>query len=90
MKEKEHYKVVIRLKQVGSAPILKQQVFKLSSANTFQKVIQYIKKELQQSVYVYVNSAFCPSPDDLLFDLDQMFGLEGTLIVNYSTTPAWG
>ncbi|KAI8897296.1 ubiquitin-like protein Atg12 [Globomyces pollinis-pini] len=88
------YKVVIRLKAIGNAPILKQQVFKLSSQNNFIKIINFIRKELNlpqnDSLFVYVNSAFCPNPDDFIGDLDACFGIDGSLIVNYSTTPAWG
>lgn len=40
--------------------------------------------------FVYVNSAFAPTPDDLLADLDACFAQDGQLVINYSITPAWG
>lgn len=90
------YKVVIRLKATGNAPILKQQVFKLSSKNLFQKVVLFIRKALDlsdsDSLYCYINSSFIPSNEDLIGDLDHLFGMENAqgLIVNYSLNPAWG
>ncbi|KAJ3306154.1 hypothetical protein HDV03_000388 [Kappamyces sp. JEL0829] len=89
------YKVIIRLKAIGNAPILKQSVFKLSSTNAFAKIIAFIRKELGldqgDSLFCYVNSSVMPTPDELLGDLDRIFGLENSgLIVNYSTSPAWG
>lgn len=70
------YKVIVRLKATGNAPILKQQVyiklikvFKLSSGNKFGKLVTFIRKELglnQEQLYCYVNSAFMPGLDDIL------------------------
>lgn len=90
------YKVIIRLKATGNAPILKQQVFKLSSLNKFQKVSLFIRKALtlsdSDSLYCYINSSFIPSNEDLLGDLDHLFGMENNqgMIVNYALNPAWG
>ena len=88
------YKVVIRLKAIGSAPILKHQIFKLSSENHFSKVVQFLRKELQlqqhDHLFVYVNSAFIPLQDDLLGDLDHLHGIDGQLVLNYSLNPSWG
>jgi ubiquitin-like protein ATG12 len=92
--QEEPYKVIIRLKAIGSAPILKHQVFKLSSQNTFLRVVQFIRKELalkeSDSIFLYVNSAFIPQNDDLLGDLDKLHGTEGQLVINYATNPAFG
>jgi ubiquitin-like protein ATG12 len=94
MEQDAPYKVIIRLKATGSAPILKQQVFKLSSKNPFGKVVQFIRKELglqNESLYCYINSSFMPTMDDLLGDLDGLFGIDQTgIIVNYSLQPAYG
>jgi ubiquitin-like protein ATG12 len=92
--QKEPYKVVIRLKAIGSAPILKHQVFKLSSQNTFSRVTQFIRKELNikegEGIFLYVNSAFIPVFDDVLGDLDRLHGTEGQLVINYALNPAFG
>ena len=83
-------KIVVRLKATGNAPILKQSIFKISSTYTFEKVIAFLTKELQQQPFCYINSSFAPSPDELLSNLYQSFGVDKSLIVNYSITPAWG
>ncbi|ORY38649.1 autophagy protein 12 [Rhizoclosmatium globosum] len=87
-------KVVVRFKATGSAPILKQQVFKITASQRFQAVILFLRKELaltqSDSLFLYVNSAFAPSPDETVSTLFKNFGAEGSLIVNYSTTAAWG
>ncbi|KAI8928053.1 ubiquitin-like autophagy protein Apg12-domain-containing protein [Entophlyctis helioformis] len=87
-------KVVVRLKAIGNAPILKQSVFKISTGSRFDKVILFLRKELgyrsHDSLFVYVNSAFAPAPDEVIGNLVRACAVDGSLIVNYSTTPAWG
>lgn len=39
--------VVIRFKSVGSAPIMKQNFFKITSSHKFQAVVQFLRKELR-------------------------------------------
>ncbi|KAI9331342.1 ubiquitin-like protein Atg12, partial [Obelidium mucronatum] len=86
--------VVVRFKATGSAPILKQNVFKITASQRFQAVILFLRKELtlgpHDSIFLYVNSAFAPAPDETVATLFKNFGSEGSLIVNYSTTAAWG
>lgn len=38
--------VVVRFKAVGNAPIMKQNLYKITSTNRFQTVIQFLRKEL--------------------------------------------
>jgi len=38
--------VVVRFKAVGNAPIMKQNFYKITAANRFQAVIQFLRKEL--------------------------------------------
>ncbi|KAI8826807.1 putative autophagy-related protein 12 [Fimicolochytrium jonesii] len=87
-------KVVVRFRATGSAPILKQAFFKISASQKFQTVINFLKKELnykpQDVLFLYVNSSFAPAPDEIVGNLYKCFGAEGNLIVNYSTTAAWG
>ena len=43
-----------------------------------------------ESLFLYCNSAFAPPPDELVRDVAQCFAVEGVLVLNYCTTPAWG
>ena len=40
------YKVAIRFKPIGRAPILKQQVYKISAAQPFESVSNFLKRQL--------------------------------------------
>ncbi|KAI9476778.1 APG12-domain-containing protein [Coemansia mojavensis] len=87
-------KVVVRFRSTGNAPILKKSVYKISSAQRFQALIVFLRKELgykaSEPLFVYVNSAFSPAPDEIVHNLSRCFGLDGQLTINYATTPAWG
>ncbi|KAI0311496.1 APG12-domain-containing protein [Amylostereum chailletii] len=93
-KKKDPSKVVVRFKAVGNAPIMKQNFFKVTVSNRFQAVIQFLRKELGwkagDPLFTYINLAFSPAPDDTVANLYRSFATEGHLIVNYSTTAAWG
>ncbi|XP_022724577.1 ubiquitin-like protein ATG12 isoform X2 [Durio zibethinus] len=63
-------KVVVHLRATGDAPILKQAKFKILGADKFAKVIDFLRRQLHQdTLFLYVNSAFSPSPDELVIDL---------------------
>ncbi|KAI8869982.1 APG12-domain-containing protein [Ramicandelaber brevisporus] len=87
-------KIICRFKAVGNASILKRSFYKLSSGHKFQAVILFLRKELglqpSDPLFVYVNSAFSPAPDEVVANLYRCFSLEGQLVINYSTTQAWG
>ncbi|KAI0746706.1 APG12-domain-containing protein [Daedaleopsis nitida] len=93
-KKKDGNKVVVRFKAVGNAPIMKQNFYKITASNRFQAVIQFLRKELGwkqgEPLFTYINLAFSPAPDDTVANLFKSFSTEGHLIVNYSTTAAWG
>ncbi|KAG0252204.1 hypothetical protein BG011_007128 [Mortierella polycephala] len=93
-KKKDLSKVIVRFRAIGNAPILKQNIFKITATNKFMAVIQFLRKELnyQQSdpLFLYVNSAFSPAPDEIVNNLYKCFNTDGKLIVNYCTSPAWG
>ncbi|OSX62144.1 hypothetical protein POSPLADRAFT_1142343 [Postia placenta MAD-698-R-SB12] len=93
-KKKDLTKVVVRFKAVGNAPIMKQNFYKISASNRFQAVIQFLRKELGwkagDPLFTYINLAFSPAPDDTVANLFKSFSTDGHLIVNYSTTAAWG
>ncbi|KAK9102453.1 hypothetical protein Sjap_019707 [Stephania japonica] len=63
-------KVVVHLRATGDAPILKQAKFKISGTDKFAKVIEFLRRQLHRdTLFVYVNSAFSPNPDELITDL---------------------
>ncbi|CAF9909653.1 MAG: Ubiquitin-like protein [Alectoria fallacina] len=66
-------KVTIRFQPVGSAPHLRQKIFKVSSANRFETVVSFLSKKLKGmegvdgeggGVFCYVNSVFAPGLDE--------------------------
>ncbi|WWD19475.1 ubiquitin-like protein ATG12 [Kwoniella shandongensis] len=93
-KKKDATKVVVRFKSIGSAPIMKNNVFKATAGHKFQAVILFLRQQLgikkEESLFTYINAAFAPAPDDTVGNLYKCFGTDGCLIVNYSNTQAWG
>ncbi|KAI5594148.1 hypothetical protein POPTR_003G064300v4 [Populus trichocarpa] len=84
-------KVIVQLKATADAPILKQNKFKILGTDKFAKVIDFLSRQLQrESMFVYINSAFSPNPDELVIDLFNNFGVDGKLLVNYACSVAWG
>ncbi|XP_071925898.1 ubiquitin-like protein ATG12 isoform X1 [Coffea arabica] len=66
----EHRKVVVHLRATGDAPILKQAKFKIDGSDKFVKVIDFLRRQLHRdTLFVYVNSAFSPNPEELITDL---------------------
>ncbi|KAF9788486.1 APG12-domain-containing protein [Thelephora terrestris] len=92
--KKDASKVVVRFKAVGNAPIMRQNFYKITASNRFQAVIQFLRRELGwkagDPLFTYINLAFSPAPDDTVSNLYKSFSTDGHLIVNYSTTAAWG
>ncbi|KAJ6947186.1 ubiquitin-like protein ATG12 isoform X2 [Populus alba x Populus x berolinensis] len=63
-------KVIIQLKATADAPILKQKKFKMLGTDKFAKVIDFLRRQIhRETVFVYINSAFSPNPDELVIDL---------------------
>lgn len=66
----------MRFKPVGSAPSLAQDVCKISATRRFEEVVRYLRKKLRcketDSVFLYVNSAFAPSLDEVVGNLHQV------------------
>lgn len=69
-------KVKIKFKPVGSAPSLGQDVCKISATRRFEEVVRYLRRKLRckgtDSVFLYVNSAFAPSLDEVVGNLHQV------------------
>ncbi|RDA90991.1 hypothetical protein CP533_3123 [Ophiocordyceps camponoti-saundersi (nom. inval.)] len=90
-----HDKVVVRFKPVGAAPALAQDLCKISATRRFEEVVRYLRRKLRcaetDSVFLYVNSAFAPSLDEVVGNLHQCFkNAHDQLVVAYSITPAFG
>jgi ubiquitin-like protein ATG12 len=68
-------KVVVKFKPVG-APSLAQDVCKISAERRFEEVVRYLRRKLkcrdEESVFLYVNSAFAPSLDEVVGNLYQV------------------
>ena len=88
-------KVVLRFEAVGSAPALVEKRSKavLNIDLSFVHVIKYLRKLLQlqpaESLFLYINGAFQPHPEDTVADLFRVFHINDTLTINYCTTAAW-
>lgn len=86
--------VKIHFKAVGGARILKRRKFKMKGDKSWSVVAQFLRKQLklenEDPLFTYINSAFCPSPDQEVGNLYECFSVNGELIVNYSITNAWG
>jgi ubiquitin-like protein ATG12 len=64
----DDFTVPVRFQAVGSAPILRQKVFKVSASQKFETVVNFLRKKLEckptDSVFLYVNSVFAPGLDE--------------------------
>jgi len=66
-------------------------LYQISGRDKFLKVIEFLRRQLHQdTLFVYINSAFSPNPDELVIDLYNNFGIDGKLVVNYALSAAWG
>merc|ERR1712070_461594 len=77
-------KVVVKLQAVGGAPPLRQTKFKINATEPFEKVVDFIRRQLNRdTVFLYCNSSFAPSLDETIGDLATCFHVDGQLVVNY-------
>ncbi|CAG0887813.1 unnamed protein product [Darwinula stevensoni] len=87
-------KVEILLKPVGDAPIMKLKKFLVEPSRSIAKIIEFIRKYLKlgpsESLFLYVNQSFAPSPDQIIQNLYECFGSDGKLVLNYCKSQAWG
>jgi ubiquitin-like protein ATG12 len=86
-------KVIIHFRATGEAPILKKSKFQLSAHYKFHVVIEFLRKHLHSkpsdSLFLFCNASFSPSPDAVIYDLFQCFQLNNELIINYAMQDAW-
>jgi ubiquitin-like protein ATG12 len=88
-------KVKVHFVAVGSAPIMKKTKFQLGADQRFAAVTMFLRKMLKMagtgsSLFLYCNSSFVPSPDELVGDLNDCFSVRGELVIHYSFQEAWG
>mmetsp|Transcript_29878 Transcript_29878/g.53094 ORF Transcript_29878/g.53094 Transcript_29878/m.53094 type:complete len:93 (-) Transcript_29878:16-294(-) len=85
-------KVIVNLRPVASAPILKKSRIMLDSKDPVSRITTYITKQIKASnpIYLYINSSFCPAPEATVGDLFQCFRVADELVVNYAEIEAWG
>ncbi len=87
-------KLIVHFRAIGDAPILKKTKFQLSAVHKFSVIIEFLRKHLHSkptdSLFLYCNSSFSPSPDAFIYDLYECFQLNKELVVNYAIQDAWG
>ena len=93
-KDKKVEKVEVRLQAAGDAPIMKAKKYMVDRDKPISWIITFIRKYLKlqvsESLYVYVNQAFSPSPDQTVGNLADCFSQDSKLVLYYSRGQAWG
>ena len=87
-------KIDVLLKAAGDAPIMKKKKWAVDANKPIAYLIEFIRKyikcEPSESLFLYVNQTFAPSPDQVLSNLFECFGTDGKLILHYCKSQAWG
>lgn len=87
-------KIEIRLQATGDAPIMKQRKYMVEPGKKIGEIIAFVRKYLKfdetENLFLYVNQAFAPSPDQSVLNLNECFGTDGKLVLYYSRNQAWG
>ena len=87
-------KVEVTLQPAGDAPIMKQRKYMVKRENQISWILTFIRRYLklqpQESLFLYVNQAFSPSPDQTVATLAECFGKDNKLVLHYSKNPIWG
>ena len=89
-------KIVFLLRAAGGAPMLKRKKWALPRTKTVSHITEFLKKymqldtEQQKQLVLYVNQAFAPAVDTTIGAINDCFSGEGTLVLHYALTPAWG
>ncbi len=74
---------------------MKQKNYKVDGEKKIEWILAFIRKYLKLSeaeqIFVYVNQAFSPSPDQTVRNIYECFGGgDGKLVLYYSKTQMWG
>ncbi|XP_014291465.1 autophagy protein 12-like isoform X2 [Halyomorpha halys] len=84
----------IFLKATANAPIMKRRKWTVDHDKTIAWIIAFLRKyfklDANESLFLYVNQSFAPSPDQVVRNLYECFGTDGKLILHYCQTQAWG
>ena len=90
-------KIKVHFVAVGSAPILKKCKFFMSRRDRFAVAVAFLRRLLRpssgaasSSLFLYVNAAFVPSPDECIGDLFDRFNIRGELVLHYILQEDWG
>ncbi|XP_026293605.1 autophagy protein 12-like [Frankliniella occidentalis] len=87
-------KIDILLKATGNAPIMKTKKWALDKDKKIGWIIDFIKKYLKlepsESLFLYVNQAFAPAPDQIVRNIYDCYGSDGKLVLHYCKSQAWG
>jgi len=87
-------KIDVLLKAAGDAPIMKKKKWAVDAnkpvAYLSEFIRKYIKCEPSESLFLYVNQTFVPSPDQVISNLFECFGTDGKLVLHYCKSQAWG
>lgn len=87
-------KIDVLLKATGDAPIMKKKKWAVEPEKKVSWIIEFIRRYLKldtnETLFLYVNQAFAPSPDQIISNLFECFETDGKLVLHYCRTPAWG
>jgi len=87
-------KIEVRLQPTGDAPIMKKRKWAVKPQQTVGQINKfvrgYLKLDEKENLFMYVNQAFAPSPDQTVQNLYDCFGSDGNLVLHYSKNQAWG
>lgn len=87
-------KIVLLLKPAGDAPIMKKKKWVVERNRTIASISDFIKNFIKmatgESMFLYVNQSFAPSPDTEVGCIFDCFGSDGKLVLHYCRTQAWG
>ncbi|XP_063230699.1 autophagy protein 12-like [Bacillus rossius redtenbacheri] len=90
----DKHKVDILLKATGNAPIMKKKKWSVDSDKRIGWIIEFVRKYLKldpaESLFLYVNQAFAPAPDQVVRNLYDCYGTDGKLVLHYCKSQAWG
>lgn len=82
------------LKPTANAPILKQKNYMVERSRHVGWISSFVKKQIQadpdDQVFLYINQCFCPSPDQEVGTLFDLYESGKKLVLQYCLTPAWG
>ncbi|XP_058791459.1 autophagy protein 12-like [Phymastichus coffea] len=87
-------KIEILLKATGDAPIMTKKKWAVKPDQTIGSISEFIKKFIklgvEERLFLYINQAFAPAPDQTMKNLYDCYGTDGKLIIHYCKSQAWG